>query len=128
MIQKGADVNAKDNDQKTPLHHTISTPNGRRSSSSVEMAELLIQNGADVNATDKCNCTPLHVAADDQPKMVELLLKHGARKDMKDASNRTPFQWAHVIRSDNTNFYNQTPLERAQNRFNCEVIDLLQEN
>ena len=54
-IEKGADVNAKDTYNKTPLHCAVYNEN-------LEITQLLIANGAEVNATDKDGDTPLHWA------------------------------------------------------------------
>jgi ankyrin repeat protein len=56
LLQCGADVNARNNSNSTPLH-LASSLWGTTS------MERLIQHGADVNASDKDNSTPLHLVA-----------------------------------------------------------------
>ena len=52
LIDAGADVNAKNNDGKTPLHII---------KKSETIAQMLIDAGADVNAKNKKGYTPLHL-------------------------------------------------------------------
>jgi ankyrin repeat protein len=58
LIEKGADVSARNNDQETPLH--LATLNWH-----IDVVQflILIENGADVNARNNGQNTPLHLAA-----------------------------------------------------------------
>ena len=86
LIANGADVNAKNKDERTPLHDATSK----------ERAEQLVTNGADVNAKDMFGKTPLHYAArSGQKEIVELLIAKGADMNVKDVSFfRTPLDLA----------------------------------
>ncbi|KAI9467307.1 ankyrin repeat protein, partial [Lactarius psammicola] len=55
LIQHGADVNARDETQSTPLHLASS-------SGSPETVRVLIEHGAGVNTRDGSNNTPLRLA------------------------------------------------------------------
>ena len=68
-IVTGTDVNAKDKNGDTPLHHAAW--NGHK-----EIIELLIAKGADVNAKDTDNDTPLDEA---DGETADLLRKHGGK-------------------------------------------------
>ena len=88
LIEKGADVNAKDNGGATPLHYAAMEGH-------TDVVELLISKGADVNAKDKWGDTPLHDAAYDGHKEVaELLVSKGADVSAKDKDGKTPLDYA----------------------------------
>jgi cytohesin len=73
LIAKGADVNAKDKYDMTPLHPAA----GRGHK---EVVELLIAKGADVNARDEDGDTPLDWAdRRNQTATTALLRKHGGK-------------------------------------------------
>ncbi|KFY10316.1 hypothetical protein V491_07710 [Pseudogymnoascus sp. VKM F-3775] len=54
LIQKGADVNARDWEKKTPLHFAAAEGH-------IAAIRLLFENGADINAQDESGYTPLHL-------------------------------------------------------------------
>ncbi|MBM9538543.1 ankyrin repeat domain-containing protein [Desulfobulbus alkaliphilus] len=55
LIEHGANIQPRDNDQSAPLHLAARTGN-------LELATLLIDHGADVNARDKYERTPMDLA------------------------------------------------------------------
>lgn len=93
LFRKRADVNTKDYQGQTPLHHAIS-------SGSEEIVMLLISKGADVNAKNKYGTTPLFYAVSEgYIKIVELLISNGADLNVKGRlnSDREPALSAAII-------------------------------
>lgn len=95
LIDKGADVEAVDNDGLRPLHFASSE--GRMEEIySVErrcgvVTQILIDGGADISARDRWGRTPLHWAAGKNNKeAVKKLLEAGAVIDSRDLYGRTP--------------------------------------
>ena len=83
QLAAGWDVNAKDDNGWTPLHHAV--PNGHK-----EIAELLIAEGANVNAKDERGKTPLDWAIKyKRNETIDLLRKHGGKTgaELKAAGN-----------------------------------------
>ncbi|HVX01418.1 MAG TPA: ankyrin repeat domain-containing protein, partial [Candidatus Babeliaceae bacterium] len=87
-LDAGADVNAKNNINTTPL--LLAALNGK-----LEVVKELIEHGANVNAKDSDNRTPLHwVAQPGKLDIVKELLEHGADVNAKDSFERTPLHTA----------------------------------
>ncbi len=127
LIDNGADVNAADTYDDTPLilavasgekslvelllargaavnskgHEGVSALYTATIAGQNEIAELLIARGAEVNAGTKTGFTPLGYAARDGNRaMAELLIAHGADMNTKDARyGRTPLVWALTMSS-----------------------------
>ena len=133
-IADGADVNAKNKYENTPLHRAAW---GRHT----EIVELLITNGADVKARDKNGWTPLHITAGKGHKeLVELLitagadmnaqasisgwtpLHHAASQDHKEIAELLIAKGADVNVKDD---YGTTPLDWADDK---ETADLLRKH
>jgi ankyrin repeat protein len=57
LIEGGADIDAPDNEKRTPLHYLYVCSFGNEA-----IAKLLIEKGADVNARDAAGRTPVSLA------------------------------------------------------------------
>ena len=88
LLERGANVNARDEYRRTPLHHAAFSGN-------TEVAALLIQKGANVNARDEYQETPLHHAAYwGKTEVAALLIQKGAKVNARDENQETPLHWA----------------------------------
>lgn len=89
LLDRGFDVNARDNWGETPLHNAISRDY-------LDIAKMLIEKGADINAVstvkDTTGKTPLHYARSD--KAVRILVRKGADVNAIDRKGRTPLHYA----------------------------------
>ena len=89
LIQKGADVNAKDENGSTPLIYAAGD-------GQIKVVKYLIEHGAQMKYTDQHGNTPLHSAAEMNENLVleYLIEKHGAQVNMKNEFGETPLHLA----------------------------------
>jgi len=85
LLEKDADVNARDNEGYSALHVVRS----------LDMAVLLISHGAEVNTADNYGLTPLHNAVlEGYREIVEVLIEHGADVNSMEDKGFTPLKMA----------------------------------
>ncbi len=98
-LNEGADVNKKDVNGQTPLHHAAE-------SGYTEVAQTLIERGARVNSKDNEGRTPLHLAAEiGYTPTIDLLITKGARVHSKDKNGRIPLHYTVIVnRKEATRF------------------------
>ena len=89
-IEHGADVDAVDTSQSTPLHAAARL-------NQAEAIDVLMEAGANIRARDRDGCTPLHYAAG-RPSLeaFSALMNHGAHVNALDNDHETPLHWAAV--------------------------------
>jgi ankyrin repeat protein len=86
LIERGADIEAKDATYSNTVLHTAVHHNGH------EIAALLMAHGANVNATNTSGHTPLHTT--DHCDIAKLLVAHGADVNAVDTHGLTPLHCA----------------------------------
>ena len=84
LITQGADINARDEYDRTPLHYHAQV-------NDVERVALLLERGADIEAQDKYKNTPLHFA-EYNAETAQLLIEKGADVNAKDDRGNTPLE------------------------------------
>jgi ankyrin repeat protein len=78
LLGRGADVNVRDDEERTPLHSAVLA-------GSVGLVGLLLESGADVNAADTDGFTALHFAAQEhEVELARLLIARGANVNAQD--------------------------------------------
>lgn len=88
-LASGADPNARDADDQTPLHLTAG------GCDNIAVVAALLEAGADIKARDAANQTPLHVAANGcDNTVVAALLEAGADIKVRDVAGQTPLHRA----------------------------------
>ena len=88
LIERGADVNAKEEYGNTSLHWASLMD-------CIEIVKLLLDRGADVGATDKDRWTPLHWASEyNCIEIAKLLLEKGADVNSENNGGWTPLDRA----------------------------------
>jgi len=106
LVAQGADINAVDTYQRTPLHEQVTSWCGN--------TRLFLELGADMKAADYQHDTPLHMAAASfKPEAVRELVSHGADIHVQNKTGQTPLAKA-LVRCDNSD------IERM-----AEVADVL---
>ena len=103
LREAGADLSARDNAGRTPLHHVADCSGARMipevhtnwHRGCLQLASLLLHHGADVNATDaqSIDNSPLHKAVF-SPAMTALLVKAGAEVNLPNRDGLTPLYTA----------------------------------
>ena len=90
LLERGADVNARDKSHTTPVRRAIQRK-------MYDIARVLLNRGAEPNVTDDGGNTPLHLLLggdityeDDIPGLVRLLLERGADVNAQDQNHATP--------------------------------------
>ena len=84
LIAQGADVNVKDEYDRTPLHYHTEVNN-------VEKVALLLDKGADIESKAAYDETPLFAAAY-HPEVTALLIAKGANVKAKDDMKHNPME------------------------------------
>ena len=87
LVEQGADIDARDTYQRTPLHH--------RSKSWIGGVDLLLDLGADIEAQDYQGDTPLHAAAKShKAEAIAALIRRGADVDARNRQGHSVLQIA----------------------------------
>jgi uncharacterized protein len=90
LLHRGADVDARDEDGRTPLFSAVL-------GGSVGLVGLLLESGANINARDKEGWTALHFAAQEyELEIARILVARGADVNAQDDDGASPL-WRAVF-------------------------------
>ena len=89
LVRAGADPDAENDLDETPLHQHIFDP---------AFTRVLLEAGADPKNRDIAGCTPLHRARDST--VIELLIRAGADPDIRDHHGKAPLHHVAQTRGD----------------------------
>jgi ankyrin repeat protein len=100
LIEKGADVNARDRNSVTPLHLASGNFTAKDAG---DLVRFLLEHGADVNARDKDGRFPLHWAMTNYlPLTCKILLDAGADPNVRAGGGGiTPLEQAIALPDSN---------------------------
>ena len=112
LIRAGADVNERDNPQRTPLHRAAWV-------NAVKVAALLIRAGADVNARTKAgedaSSAPLDMAAVNRSiGVAALLIRARADLNARDEDGRTALETLLYNRNTYYDYYSPDEIEKSK--------------
>ena len=108
LLEYDADVNAVNNDGRTPLH-LLSESDIDDEGDVLNLARSLLKHSVEVNSRDKDNETPLHLAIRwYQFELAGILLEHGADANAQNNDFRTPL---HL-------------LSKSEIKYNGNILDL----
>jgi ankyrin repeat protein len=87
LLDQGADPNIKDNNETSPLHHSIC-------SGHTNVTKMLLERGANPNIQGKFGSTPLmHISQQTDSTSILLLLEKGADINKKDDTGGCPLHY-----------------------------------
>jgi len=126
LIASGADVNAKDEDKKTPLYYAALNGN-------TDMVKVLLESGAEVNAKDEGGRTAYIIACDrGNIETANVLLKAGAVDSLPMAAARGDLDAVKAfiakgvnINTREKNYDQDTALTFASNLGHTEIVKYL---
>jgi cytohesin len=96
LLGSGADINARDQREETPLHKTVRPAYW---GSFRGFTPFLLVHGADVNVANDKGMTPLHYAVTaGRSEEADMLIAKGADVNARDLQGRTPFEITLPIR------------------------------
>lgn len=119
LVKHGADVNAKDANESTPIFWAL----GGGPTSNLEMLAFLVKKGADVNSADVRLNTPLHRASNNEnPKAIRFLLEHGAKANYENLNGKKPADLGKAASKAAFEEYKAWMAQRVEDKVNTDRV------
>jgi ankyrin repeat protein len=119
LVKHGADVNAKDANESTPILWAL----GGGPTSNLEMLAFLVKKGADVNSADVWLNTPLHRASSNEnPKAIRFLLEHGAKATNQNLNGKVPADMGKAASKAAFEEYKAWMAQRVEDKVNTDRV------
>ena len=84
LVENGAQINATNNDDMTPLHYAIiGGSNKEKPEATTEICKYLVENKADIHVKDSEGFSPLNSAMKFNRELATVLMEAGATADKK---------------------------------------------
>ena len=119
LVDKGADVNAKDSNESTPIIWALMGG----TTSNLEILAFLVKKGADVNSADVRLNTPLHRASSNEnPKAIRFLLEHGAKATNQNLNGKVPADLGKAASKAAFEEYKEWMAQRVEDKVNTDRV------
>jgi ankyrin repeat protein len=119
LVAKGADVNAKDSNESTPIIWALMGG----TTSNLEILAFLVKKGADVNSADVRLNTPLHRASSNEnPKAIRFLLEHGAKATNQNLNGKVPADLGKAESKAAFEEYKEWMAQRVEDKVNTDRV------
>lgn len=119
LVANGADVNAKDANESTPIIWALAGG----PTSNLEILAFLVKKGADVNSADVRLNTPLHRASSNEnPKAIRFLLEHGAKATNQNLNGKVPADMGKAESKAAFEEYKEWMAQRVEDKVNTDRV------
>ena len=137
LLERGADINARNNADETPLYETLEYINYKLADRYLDVMRVLLEHGADIDTQNNAQWAPLHRASYyGSLQATRVLLEHNANVQLRNNKGRTALHYARQpdvvqllldqgVDADIQDDDGSTTLHAASSEGKLEVVQLL---